>query len=104
MKYCEKCNILAGGDICPACGGELRAPAMNDYVLYAVREQMWAEMFIDALRDNGIEAISKPVMGAGLTSRLGIMTEQLRIYVPYGAIEMAGEIADLMFGEIEEEM
>ena len=102
MKYCEKCHILAGGEVCPACKGELRVPEAHDYVLFAVREQMWAEMFIDALRDNGVDAASKPVMGAGLTAKLGMLGEQLQIYIPYGAVNLANEISDLMFGEIEE--
>ena len=104
MKYCENCNILAGGDLCPTCGGALRAPEANDYVLFAVRDRMWAEMFIDALRDNGVEALSRSVMGAGLTAKLGMMGEQLQIYLPYSAINIANEISDLMFGgDFEEE-
>lgn len=103
MLYCEKCNSLTGGDCCPVCGGALRQPEMNDYILFAVREQMWAEMFIDALRDNGVDAISKPVMGAGLTAKLGMLGEELQIYIPYGSVSLANEISDLMFGEDFEE-
>lgn len=103
MLYCEKCNSLTGGDRCPVCGGALRQPEMNDYILFAVREQMWAEMFIDALRDNGVDAISKPVMGAGLTAKLGMLGEELQIYIPYGSVSLANEISDLMFGEDFEE-
>ena len=104
MLYCEKCKTLNGGDICPVCGGALRQPEANDYILFAVREQMWAEMFIDALSDNGIDAVAKPVMGAGLTIRGGIMNEQLQIYIPYGAVSLANEISDLMFSnDFEEE-
>ena len=103
MLYCEKCNSLTGGDRCPVCGGALRQPKMNDYILFAVREQMWAEMFIDALRDNGVDAASKPVMGAGLTAKLGMLSEELQIYIPYGSVSLANEISDLMFGEDFEE-
>lgn len=103
MLYCEKCNSLTGGDLCPVCGGALRQPEINDYILFAVREQMWAEMFIDALRDNGIDAVTKPVMGAGLTAKLGMLGEELQIYIPYGSVSLANEISDLMFGEDFEE-
>ena len=103
MLYCEKCNSLTGGEVCPVCGSALRQPEMNDYILFAVREQMWAEMFIDALRDNGVDAISKPVMGAGLTAKLGMLGEELQIYIPYGSVSLANEISDLMFGEDFEE-
>ena len=103
MLYCEKCNSLTGGDRCPVCGGALRQPETNDYILFAVREQMWAEMFIDALRDNGVDAASKPVMDAGLTAKLGMLGEELQIYIPYGSVSLANEISDLMFGEDFEE-
>ena len=37
MLYCEKCNSLTGGEDCPVCGGALRQPEINDYILFAVR-------------------------------------------------------------------
>lgn len=102
MKYCSKCAILSEEEICPVCGRSIADVQANDYVFLVEKELMWAEMLMDALEDNGIRAVSSNVMGAGLTVRTGVMTERLRIFVPYGSLELANEITDLMFGETEE--
>lgn len=62
----------------------------------AEKDAMWAEMIIQALKDNGIPCAAMPVHGAGLVMKTG-MRERLKIYVaPEGKAE-AEDILEALF-------
>lgn len=61
---------------------------------------MWAEMFMDVLKNHGIVAVSFPVYGAGLVMKAG-MRERLKIYVPNERISLARELMKTLFDQEE---
>lgn len=66
----------------------------------AEKEAMWAEMLMQALKDNGIPCTSLPVHGAGLVMRTG-MVERLKIFVPTEKKPQAEEILEELFSNSE---
>ncbi len=53
----------------------------EDHLLLTEKDAMWAEMLMQALKNNDVDCFSLPVYGAGLTLKTG-MSERLKIYVP----------------------
>lgn len=68
----------------------------TDYVLLAEKEEMWANMLIQVLKDNKIPCTALPVHGAGMVARTGIQ-EYLRIYVPIQNKTEANELLNELF-------
>ena len=68
----------------------------NGYVLLIEKEEMWARMLMDVLRDNEIPFATRSVYGAALVIRAG-MHERLKIYVPSEFFNKASELADELF-------
>lgn len=92
MKYCSKCYIPVETARCPLCGsGKLREIEMSDYCFVTEKEEMWAKMFMDLLKDQGIACTSLPAVGTGMTMKAGVM-ERWKIYVPYEALNQALEL------------
>ena len=72
---------------------------MNDgYVQLIEKEEMWALMLMQVLKDNGIPCAALPVYGAGFAMRTG-MQEWLRVFVPARYLQDASELADALFSE-----
>ena len=67
-----------------------------DYVLLAEKEEMWAQMLMEVLEDNGIPCTGVPVYGAGFALKTGKM-EWLRVFVPEVDLEKAKELQELLF-------
>ena len=65
----------------------------NGYKFLIEKEEMWAKMLMEVLRDNDIPCVARPIYGAGLVIRTGIC-ERLMVYVPDECFEMARELAD----------
>ena len=103
MYYCTHCHILCEESPCPVCSGKkLRAPTDEDYCFLVQKPYLWADMLEAALRDNGIEPVcDRRVTGAWLTSNLGPMMEECRIYVPFASLPQAEEIVTALFEEVE---
>lgn len=98
MKYCENCKLVFDDDVCPNCyNSKLREPKETDFCLLAEKEAMVAQMLMEILKDNGIESAFFPVMGAGLSTRLGPSMERYRIYVPYEKLLQARELLEAYF-------
>ena len=96
--YCKKCSILFEGEHCPVCGSEnVRPPLPDDLCLLTEKEFMWGEMLRDVLRQNNIPVLTKNVLGAGLSLKLGPMLERLRFYVPYSYLPEAQAIVEELF-------
>lgn len=68
------------------------------YELLVEKEEMWAKMLIQVLKDNNIPCVSIPVLGAGFVARTGIQ-ERLKVHVPSDRIDEAKEILDELFPE-----
>ncbi len=71
---------------------------MTNYEFLTEKETMWAEMLMQALKDNGIPYTATPVYGAGLVMKTG-MKERMKIYVPGENKANAEEILEGLFPE-----
>lgn len=98
--YCQTCNILAESIRCPVCGnGKLRAPQPEDYCFLAEKDVLWAGTLSEVLENNAIPFVTKNVLGAGMTAKLGMGSEQVRFYVPYEFWEQAKKLEQDIFPE-----
>ena len=70
------------------------------FELLAEKEAMWAEMLMQALKDNDVPCAAVPVHGAGLVMKTG-MRERLKVYVAADKAAQAGEILEELFGGTE---
>ena len=99
MNFCENCNILTEGSLCPNCGASVRAPKESDLVLFAEFDGRSNGMFSDALKNNGIDFVSVPVHGG--YSQLN-PPASYKFYVKFADYDVAFEIYDLIFGDDEQ--
>ena len=68
----------------------------DGYVLLTEKEELWAKLLLEVLRDNGIPCTALPVHGAGLV--LHTMTrERLKVFVPAGELARASELEEALF-------
>lgn len=72
------------------------------FVLLTEKEEIWAGMLLEVLRDNGIPCTSLPVQGAAFSMRTGT-PERLRIFVPEDQLAPARKLAAELFPSEEEE-
>lgn len=72
----------------------------SNFELLCEKEAMWAEMFMEVLKDHDIVAVSFPVLGAGLVMKTG-MRERLKIYVPKEKMSQARELMEELFAQEE---
>ena len=68
----------------------------HDYVLLVEKEEMWAKMLMEVLEDNGIVCTSLPVMGIGLSMRVGAQ-DRLKVFVPGDDLQKATELLQELF-------
>ncbi len=73
----------------------------SGFEFLAEKEAMWAEMLMQALKDNGIACAATPVHGAGLVLRTG-MVERMRVFVAPEKKARADEILEELFGGAED--
>lgn len=96
--YCSNCGILFDGRRCPNCGSkEVRQPYFEDLCFLTERESLWVQPLSDLLKENGIPFLTKSVLGAGITAKLGPVLERVRFYVPYGQLEAARQLEQDFF-------
>ena len=82
--YCLNCSVLVNSTKCPICGNRnIREPATNDYCFLVEKELIWAGVLEDILKQNDIPYVTRNVLGAGLTTRVGSAQERTRFYVPF---------------------
>ncbi len=68
----------------------------TDYEFLVEKEEMWANLLMEVLKDNGILPAALPVYGAGLVIETG-MLERLKIYVPRKNKAQAVELLQELF-------
>lgn len=99
MLYCKDCRRLVEGPACDHCGRtKLRIPLDADFCMVAELKYPEAEMLKELYADNRIVCTERSVMGAGITSRLGVNLDYLRLYVPYAQFQEASDLRDAFFG------
>ena len=102
--YCENCALLTQADRCPICSSRnLRVPLAGDYCFLTEKELLWSNAMEELLRDNGIACVTRNTLGAGLTTKLGAMQEQIRFYVPYLKLKQAKLLEEEFFSAKFEE-
>ena len=102
--YCERCRLIFSGDICPACKSRnTRASKDDDLCFLTEKGYPWSDMLMDVLRQKGVPFYVKRRLGAAMTMRAGTMLEGYRFYVPYEALDRAGEVVASLFGGAEAE-
>ena len=73
------------------------------YELLTEKEEMWARMLMQVLKDNDIPCAVLPVHGGGFVLKTG-MQDTLRVYVPSEKLQHAKELLQELFsGEPIEE-
>lgn len=98
--YCPNCYVLLDSNHCPYCGTKkTREPYEDDYCYLTEKESVWSDTLADIFESNGIPYYRKNVLGAGLTSRLGIGFERTRFYVPYAQYADARALEQEFFSE-----
>ena len=77
----------------------------NRYVLLTEKEEMWARMLMEVLRDHEVSCTALPVYGAGFSMHTGLQ-ECWNIYVPAGELLRAEELLQELFSveDIPEEV
>ncbi len=70
----------------------------TNYVFLVEKEEMWAKMLLEVLKDNEIPCTALPVHGAGMVARAG-MQERLKILVPAEQKARAEELEKELFPE-----
>ena len=68
----------------------------QEYVLLTEKEEIWARMLMEVLKDNSIPCASEPVHGAGFALKTG-MQDSLRIFVPSEKLVQARELLEALF-------
>ena len=75
----------------------------NTYKFLIQKEDMWAQMLVQVLSDNGIPAVSKGVNGAGFSIKIGV-PDLCDIYVPADHLQTAQQLLHELFsGEYSEQ-
>ena len=98
MLYCKDCQRLVEGPVCRFCRNtKLRVPLDADFCMVAELNYPQAEMLKELYADNGVVCTERSVLGAGITVKLGINLERVRLYVPYEQFALAQELYDAFF-------
>lgn len=75
----------------------------NGYELLVEKEEMWARMLMQVLKDNDIPSTALPVHGDGFVLKTG-MQDSLRVCVPADKLQQASDLMQELFsGEAIEE-
>lgn len=105
--FCPHCNILINAPKCPICGSKnVREPYEDDYCYLVEKDAIWSGAFSEILEQNQIPFVTKNVLGAGLTAKIGTALERIRFYVPYAHYQTAHNLeqeffsTDLLGGEV----
>ena len=99
MNYCERCHVAVPEERCPVCGqSHLPAVRGDDYCFLVEKEDMWAQMLLEILEDNGVHPICHDAMDVVWVMRGGEKSRQ-RIYVPFRHWDLAQELMQEAFPE-----
>lgn len=70
--------------------------------LLTTLDQLWADILMQTLRENGIPCRAVPVYGAGLVVSAGVQ-EQLKVYVPGANLARAQSLMQDLLSPPDEE-
>ena len=99
MNYCEKCNSLSNLKYCTACGNKkIREVNPDDFCVLAECEEMYGNMFKDALHEKGIKCVLMP-FGDGVRSKFALSLGKYKVYVPYKFYDSSVEILNSIFNK-----
>ena len=100
IRYCPRCRALSTGERCPRCGNaELTEPTADELCFLTQQPYLWSEMLADVLRQNDIPVFTQNYLGAGMTSKIGSMMEQVSFYVPYSRFSEADDLVKTLFSD-----
>lgn len=68
----------------------------QNYILLTEKEQMWAQMLMQVLKDHNIPFVSEGVNGAGFSLKTGIQ-DRIRVYVPKEMKERSAQLLNTLF-------
>lgn len=98
MLYCKKCRLLCTDSECQNCGNKkLSEPNANDSVFLISKEMIWSGGIEDILKENGIPCLKQGIQGAGISTKLGYLSEVYQFFVPFGAYEKSKELLSDIF-------
>lgn len=104
-RYCPNCHVLVQAYQCPLCDRKwLDLPQPEDYCFLGEKDVVWAGVLEDCFRQNGIPCLTRNVLGAGLTTKMGNLFERTKFYVPYAHFRKAQELEEALFHAPMEEM
>lgn len=97
-RYCPNCHILVRDIRCGRCGKKwLEEPLPNDYCFLTERDAVWAGVFEDALRQNGIPYLTENTLSAALAAKIGTMMGSVLFYVRYSHYHQAKALEEELF-------
>ncbi len=70
----------------------------NGYEFLTEKEEMWAKMLVEVLKNNDIPCITMPVYGAVITIKTAVH-EILQVYVPADKMQEATDLVQQLFSE-----
>ena len=101
--YCEHCQRLTEGEICPECGKKCKRDALPEDPCFLVSGgQIWVDMACELLDQEKIPYLKQGSLGAAMTVLTGLSLEIYSLYVPFIQYERAREITRAVFPEGEE--
>lgn len=101
--YCEHCQRLTEGEICPECGKKCKRDALPEDPCFLLSGgQIWVDMACELLDQEKIPYLKQGSLGAAMTVLTGLSLEMYSLYVPYAQYERAREITQAVFPEGEE--
>ena len=66
------------------------------------KEEMWAKMLVEVLKDNGIPCVAESVYGSGLVFKTGLK-DIWQVLVPDEYLQEASELVEALFSEATDE-
>lgn len=100
--YCEHCQQLFDGRVCPDCHEKGREPRDTDACFLVEKGHPWSDMLCDVLKQEGIPTLRQGSLGAGLMMTVGQYLDLESIYVPYHQLEKARDITRGLFDPVDE--
>lgn len=95
MMYCANCQTAYEEERCPCCGSRKGRPAApEDICFLAEEDSLQAGILEDFLKQEGIPALKKSTVGAGMAMKTGAIFERFRFYVRYEHLEKARELLE----------
>ncbi len=101
--YCEHCQRLTEGEICPECGKKCKRDALPEDPCFLLSgRQIWVDMACELLDQEKIPYLKQGSLGAAMTVLTGVSLEMYSLYVPFIQYERAKEVTRAVFPEGEE--